>query len=319
MVQRGFISLSRTTTESGVGYQEGSTVRHVRDAAIACTLVAALGLSGVMALPAGAAGAHKASGGAATLKIGAAFALTGAVAPTAKQQEEGYDLYLRQHHSKLANVPTKMVYADDKGSATTTTIVTKSMISQDKVDMLGGGGLAPESIATLPIANANKMAYVTPLSATDDLTQRSGSPYFARVNMTSSQPNLYLGDYAYKQLHYHNVAMVIQDYAYGWESAGGFQYAFQKDGGKIAKKVYVPLTASDLTPYISQIPSNVDAVYAILVGGFAPRFETEYKQSGLETKVPLITGPDPIEENSLAAAGNNAIGVVGIQEYYSDM
>jgi branched-chain amino acid transport system substrate-binding protein len=137
--------------------------------------------------------------------------------------------------------------------------------------------------------------------------------------MTSSQPNLYLGDYAYKKLGYRRMAIVEQDYAYGWESGGGFQYAFQRDGGTIVKKLYVPLNAADLMPYITHIPHNIDAVYAILVGAFVPRFEAEYRQSSLQGKVPVIGGPDMIDEDALAAAGANAVGLVGVHEYYKGL
>lgn len=252
-----------------------------------------------------------------TLKIGVPIALTGPIAATAKEMVDGYKLYMKQHDNKLDNVPTHFYYVDDKGSATTTVVAAKQLINQDHVDMFGGASLAPESVAILPIAQKNKIAEITPISSYDNLTQRTTSPYFARVNMTSSQPNLYLGDYAAKHLHYKNMAIVIQDYAYGWQSGGGFQYAFQQDGGHIAKKVYVPLTASTLEPYISQIPQNVTAVYALLIGGFVAPFEQDYKQSALAGKVPLITGPDMIDTNALAAAKTNAIGIVGVHEWCS--
>lgn len=252
----------------------------------------------------------------AVLTIGVPLALTGPIAAQARQMEDGYNLYLKQHGGKIGGVPAKLVFADDQGDATQATVKTRGLITQSGINLIGGGALALESLAIEPVATRSNIAFITPISSADNLTQRKLSPLFARTNMTSSQPNLYFADYAYRTLGYRRMVIVEQDYAYGWESGGGFQYAFQKDGGKIVKKIYVPLNATDLTPYISHIPRNVDAVYAILVGSFVPRFEAEYRQSTLQGKVHLIGGPDMIDEDALDAAGANAVGMIGVHEYY---
>ncbi len=254
-----------------------------------------------------------------TLKIGVPIALTGPIAAQAKQMVNGYNLYLNQHGGKLGGVPTKLYVQDDQADATTVIAKTRQLITQDQVDMIGGAALALESLAMIDTVKAANIAFMTPMSSADDLTQRKLIPIFSRPNMTSSQPNLYFGDYAYKQLHYRKIAIVAQDYAYGWESSGGFQYAFQKDGGTIVKKIFIPLNATDVSPYVRQIPSNVDAVYSILVGAFVPRFEAEYKASPLAGKVPLLGGPDMIDEDALAAAGKNAVGIVGVHEYSAEL
>ena len=53
----------------------------------------------------------------------------------------------------------------------------------------------------------------------------------ARVG-TSAQPNHALGEYAAKTLGYKRVAIIADDFAYGHETAAGFQRAFEDNGGK---------------------------------------------------------------------------------------
>ena len=141
---------------------------------------------------------------------------------------------------------------------------------------------------------------MTSIAASDDLTQRKLVPTFARANMTSSQPNLYLGQWVYQNLKVRRVAMILQDYAYGWESGGGFQYAIEKAGGKVVQKLYAPLSTTDYTPFVNQFDKNVDAVYAMLVGSNVPRFHKTYSQLGLAGKVPLLGGPDMADEDAAA-------------------
>lgn len=257
--------------------------------------------------------------GAAVLKIGVPLALTGPIAEQAQEMVHGYQLYLKQHANMLGGVPVKIYIEDTQADPAMVVAKTRKLISSDRVDFIGGGALALESLAIIQVTGPRHMAFITPMSSADNLTQRKLVPTFARLNLTSSQPNLYFGQWVYRNLHYKRIAMIAQDYAYGWESAGGFQYAFEKSGGKIVQKTWVPLTATDYAPFVRQLTANVDAVYAILVGAHVPRFEKAYNQFGLGGKVPLIGGPDIADEDALQAAGPDAVGITIVHEYSKDM
>ena len=257
--------------------------------------------------------------GGPTLKIGVPLALTGPIAEQAGEMVHGYQLYLNQHGNMLGGVPTKIFVEDTQADPAMVIAKTRKLISSDHVDFIGGGALALESLAISQVTTPRHMAFLTPISSADDLTQRKFVPTFVRMNLTSSQPNLYFGQWVYQQLHYRRIAMIAQDYAYGWESAGGFQYAFEKSGGKIVQKTWVPLTATDYAPFVRQLERNVDAIYAILVGAHVPRFEKAYNQFGLGGKIPLIGGPDVADEDALQAAGADAVGITIVHEYSKDL
>jgi branched-chain amino acid transport system substrate-binding protein len=116
-------------------------------------------------------------------------------------------------------------------------------------------------------------------------------------------------------LGYKKIAIVAQDYAYGWESAGGFQYGFEKAGGDIAAKIWVPLGASDWAPFLRQIPKDVDAVYALPVGAGVLQFVKTYDEFGLRDAIPLIGGPDLADEDALKSLGAAAAGIVHVHDY----
>jgi len=248
------------------------------------------------------------------IKIGIPLALTGPIAYQADEMRNAYNLYLDQHGGKLGGIPVELLFEDTEADPNMVISKTRKLITNDQVHFLGGGALALESLAMIDVAVENNIAYVTPMSSADDLTQRNLKPIFARTNMTSSQPNLYFGQWAAEQ-GYKKVAIVAQDYAYGWESAGGFQYGFEQSGGEVVQKLYVPLDNSDITPFVRQIDESVDAVYAILIGSFVPQFVKAYQEFGLRDTIPLIGGPDMADEDALKAMGDEEVGLVIVHEY----
>jgi branched-chain amino acid transport system substrate-binding protein len=270
---------------------------------------------GILAAVSTAACASTSGGGGSTLVVGAPLALTGPVAEQAQEMENGFKLYLNQHGGKLAGIKVNLDVVDDQGDPNVTVTKTRQLIQSGNASLIVGGSLAPESLAIRGVVINSDIAYVSPISSADDLTQRQRSPLIARTNMTSSQPNMPFGEYAYETLGYRRIAIITQDYAYGWESAGGFQYAFEKSGGKIVSKVYVPLTTTDWGPYVKQLPTNVDAVYALPVGGGVAPFVRAYHDFGYWGKVPLIGGPDLADEDALQAIGKDEIGVVQCHNY----
>jgi branched-chain amino acid transport system substrate-binding protein len=261
-----------------------------------------------------------AAGEGETLRIGAPIALTGPIAAQAEEMVNGYNLYLQQNDGLLGGVPAEIVLEDTEADPNTVVTKTRKLIEQDEVHMIGGGALAFESLAIIDIADENDIAFVTPMSSADDLTQRDLRPIFARPNMTSSQPNLWFGEYVANEMGFDRVAIIAQDYAYGWESAGGFQYGFETSGGDIVQKVWVPLDATDLAPFVRQLQTDgVDAIYAMLVGAHVPRFVQAYNDFGLADRLPLIGGPDMADEDALRAMGEEEVGLITVHEYAASL
>src|SRR6202011_1436377 len=136
--------------------------------------------------------------GGPPLKIGVPIALTGPIAEQAQEMVHGYQLYLNQHGNMLGGVPSKIYVEDTQADPAMVIAKTRKLLSSDRVDFIGGGALALESLAIIQVTGPRHIAFVTPMSSADDLTQRKLLPTFARFNLTSSQPNLYFGQWVYK-------------------------------------------------------------------------------------------------------------------------
>ena len=111
------------------------------------------------------------------------------------------------------------------------------------------------------------------------------------------------------------VATIALDYAFGWESVGGFERTFVAEGGTIAQKIWVPVSVHDFAPYLAQIPRDVDAVYALVLGRAALQFMRQYQEFGLKQRVLLIGGGTTTDEHVLPFMGDEALGVITALHY----
>ena len=136
--------------------------------------------------------------------------------------------------------------------------------------MFIGGVLASTGYALAPVSTAEK----THLHPVDPGVRRSTQrevgkyPYFIRTGWSSSQPHHALGAWACDQ-GYKKVVTVGADYAFGYESVGGFQKAFEDCGGKVIQKIWPPLGTKDFGPYIPTIKADADAIFSLMVGPMA--------------------------------------------------
>jgi branched-chain amino acid transport system substrate-binding protein len=247
------------------------------------------------------------------LKVGMILPLTGVFAAPAKYMEDGIDLYLKQHGNMLGGRKVDLIVVDDTGQPAVSVTQARKLVEENHVDVLFGVLSAASGAALVPYINEHKIATVYPIVSSNDLTQRTPSPYIVRTGWTSSQPTHVLADYAYKTLGYRKVATIAYDFSFGWESIGGFVDTFQQDGGKVVKEIWNPIVTSDYSPYLSALPRDVDAVVCSYSGSAAINFIRQYKAFGL--KMPLICQGNTTDESTLDATGPAATGIITALHY----
>src|SRR5262249_61595312 len=119
-----------------------------------------------------------------------------------------------------------------------------------------------EALAIDSYIRDTKVPLITTTSAaTVDLKAHAVNPHVLHAFGTAPQVTYALGDYAAKTLGYKRVAIVAEDFTYGYEGAGGFQLAFEAAGGKIVQKLWPPLNAPGYGPDLAQIKRAIHANY----------------------------------------------------------
>jgi len=154
------------------------------------------------------------------------------------------------------------------------------------------------------------------LAAADNLTQRQPNPFLLRASATSSQSMHPIGHYAATELKLKRAFCITEDFAFGYEQMGGFQAAFQKDGGCVVNKLWPPLSTPDYTPYVAQI-ADCDGVCQGFAGSNPLRFMKAYASAGL--KYPVVTGSTGGDDALLKSYGEEAIGLISCSPYTLDL
>ncbi len=252
--------------------------------------------------------------GADELRIGYLAPTTGIFAQVGKDMIDGFQMYLDEVKSNFGGAPVKFIVEDTQGKPDTAVTKAKKLILQDKVQMIVGGLLASAGYALAPVSTAEKVLYISPISAADDLTQRQLDkyPYFVRTGWTSSQPSHPFGQWACAQ-GYKKIVTIAADYAFGYEVVGGFQKSFEDCGGKIIQKIWPPIGTKDFGPYIPTIKSGADAIFTQMVGPMTLQFPKQLAASG--NKLPVIGGGVSYDEFSLPFMGDEVIGHVSALQY----
>ncbi len=272
-------------------------------------LVAVL-FGGVFALSLSVNGPAKAE----ELRIGFVAPLTGIFAQIGKDMQNGFELYLDQHGHKLGGMDVKFIVEDEQGKPDTAVTKAKKLALQDHVHMFLGGLLASSGYAMAPVSTQEKTIYISSVPSADDLTQRQLDkyPYFLRTSWTSSLPNHPLGQWACEQ-GYKTAVTIAADYAFGYESTGGFQKSFEDCGGKVIQKIWPPLGTKDFGPYIPTIKTNADMIYTVMVGPMSLQFPKQLRSVGI--KKPIVAGGTSYDEFALPFMGDEVIGDVSSLHY----
>jgi len=244
------------------------------------------------------------------IRIGFLTVRTGPLAAGGKQMEEGIQLFLKERNQTIAGRKVELIIADTGGNPALARTKTQELVERDKVHVIIGPLAAFEAIAIDDYIRQTRTPIVSCSAAAEDLTQRKANPWFVRSVATSApaQPNHALGDYAAKTLGYKRVAIIADDFAYGHETAAGFQRVFEDAGGKVVQKLWTPLAVPDYGTYIAQLKKDVDAVYAGFAGANGFRFLRQYREYGM--KMPVLGSMTTADEGILKQMGDEAIGVV---------
>ncbi|HEY6628625.1 MAG TPA: ABC transporter substrate-binding protein [Acidimicrobiia bacterium] len=256
-----------------------------------------------------------------TLKIGIPLPFTGVVAQSAEEMRQTFEMYVEQQGGTLGGLPVEVIFEDTETDAELVVTKTRKLIDEDQVHLLSGPMLAFEGLAMIDSVNAAGIALVGQTGvAADDYTRLDAPTLTAAAKHTASQETMPLGTYAYDTLGYRTIATLGQDYAWGYQTVGGFQFAFEAAGGDVVQKLWAPIGTTDYSSFVNEINRDVDAVYVTLIGADIPRFVQAYSDFGLKAEIPMLTSEDLVAQDAINFyTGDAAIGLVGITPFTANL
>ena len=218
------------------------------------------------------------------LKIGLMTVKTGGLAAGGVHLEEGITCFLKDKNFTLAGRKIELVVADTAGVPATAKTKAVELVERDKVDLIMGPLAAFEWLAIEDYLGQHKMPTMG-FGGAEDLTQRRRNTYQVRTSDSSAQCLYPLADYAAKEMKLKAAITAGDDFAFGYEQVGGFQRAFEDDGGKLVKKLWSPFNTPDYVPYLAQIdPSKADVIVMVYAGANPIKFVKQYRAQGLKRR-----------------------------------
>lgn len=275
-------------------------------------LLVALGVTALLA----ATGTGAATGSSPrNIVVGYMVPLTGGAAANGLMEAQGFNLGLRHFGSNVAGHKIEVKYVDTQGDPAVALTLARSLVTSTKIDFLEGPLLANEQAAITPYLASVGIPF-------DDLSATSTAQLdnYGKLDLGYASgwlvttPTSIGAVWAYKVKGWRHMTMISQDYSFGWVSAGSFAQTFRKLGGTIDKFIWYPTGTADMAPFISQIPSDTQAVWALGVGATSVRLLQAYASFGLK-KIPLMGATTLTDQSALPAAGDAAIGTYSDAQY----
>lgn len=183
--------------------------------------------------------------------------------------------------------PLQAIYVDPRGDPGQVVQLASQLIQQDNVDVLVGAVSSAECLAVQDFAVKVKTVYMTSTGcATDELTASQCNRYTFRSGPQGTQTSDPLAGYLVKQ-YGPNWAILYQDYAFGQSYQKTWDDSLKRAGGTLNIKIPMPLGETNVTPYVSKIPSDgsINGFLPPTGGSDVSRVMAIFNQFGLGAKV----------------------------------
>lgn len=221
-----------------------------------------------------------------TVKIGYFAPLTGPAAETSEQMFNSFKLAYSQNPS-INGKNIKVLYEDDGCDPKKAVAAAKKFIEVDKVDILVSGVCSGSTLAVAPIAEANKIILLTPVSTTPKLTH--AGDYVFRVSGSSDNVASSTVLEVYNKLNVKTVAVLFEttDYSIGWKDA--FKRGFTNLGGRVLSEEGFSTGDNDVKSQLIKLSSLKPEAFVVSANSVISvnTIANQMKQLGI-TNIPVI-------------------------------
>ncbi|HYW25333.1 MAG TPA: ABC transporter substrate-binding protein [Terriglobales bacterium] len=186
--------------------------------------------------------------------------------------------------------PLQTIYMDAQGDASKAISMAQQLVQQDNVDVLVGGIFSPECLGIQNLAPRLQTVYLPSTGClSEDFTGKQCNAYSFRVSPAGRQTVFPLSTYIVNT-YGKKWALVYSDYAYGQSQAVAYGLGLQMAGGELTVKIPIPLGETNVTPYITKIPTDgsITGVINTQAGADVLRSLTAMQQFGINKKLPVV-------------------------------
>jgi branched-chain amino acid transport system substrate-binding protein len=251
-----------------------------------------------------------------TVKIGLILPYSGQFADTATQIDNGIKLYMKQHGDTVAGRKIEIIRKDTGGVAPDVAKrLAQELIVRDKVDMLAGFALTPNTMAASDISDQAKKFMVIMNAATSIITTKSS--YSARTSMTLPMVGETMGNWAHKS-GIRKAYTMVSDFGPGHDAEGAFHRAFKAAGGEIVGSVRMPVANPDFSAFVQRAKDlNPESIFIFVPGGAQPAaLGKAFAERGVDpAKIKIMGTGEVVDEQAVKSMGDAALGIITAWHY----
>ena len=229
------------------------------------------------------------------IKLGVLADLSGPFAPQGAEMRISTDLAVKQWNDAggVDGRPIQVEYVDPRSDATQALDDATRLVQQDHVDALIGAVGSNECAAVENLVAKLGVVYVTSSGcAAEEVTSQTCNKYTFRFVPQGRQTVTPMAKYLVQNIG-PTWGIVYPDYAFGQSQLMAFNAGLEQGGGSLPVVIAVPLSETNMTPYVSKLPvdGSIDGVYVSLTGAQLTNAITTMQQFGITSKLRMtITG-----------------------------
>jgi len=257
------------------------------------------------------------------VKVGVALPYTGIGAEFAQQIDRGMEQYLKLNPDAVKPYSLKLIKRDVKNpGGADAKIVVQELLTQDKVDALGGWVYSPNAIASAPIVAAGKKLAVIMNAGTAFITNLA--PEYVRTSFSMWHAGYAMGEAAAKIMKVKTAVVGYSDFPPGKDSLDAFKRGFEANGGKVVDAIPMGGAGAvpDFTPFFQRAKDQKPDVFFVFVpaGDHAAAVVKTYGALGMRAAGIKLIGPGDISQDTkLQAMGPAAVGLITMHHYNADL
>ncbi len=224
---------------------------------------------------------------AAKIKIGFVTTLTTPAAVIGNDMRDAVELALEHIGHKMGPLDVEVVYGDDEFNPQKGKQATERLVKQDKVDIVAGYIWSHVLLASSnTVLDAGKIL-ISANAGPSQLAGRDCHRNFFNISWQNDQTPMALGE-VLNQRGIKSLYVIAPNYAAGKNMVDGVERTYK---GEVVGKDMTQWPAQiDWAAELSKVKSvNPQAVFVFYPGKHGPAFITQYKQAGLEGKIPLYS------------------------------
>ena len=257
--------------------------------------------------------------------IGALYPMTGALADSGQNMEDGIDLAVEEINAAggISGRPIQIVYGDTQGANATGMTEMERLITQDKVMAVMGAYQSGVTEVVSQVAENYQVPMITANATSDSLTSH-GYEYFFRLAPTNMMfirdMEQYLLDLSAKDpaddIDVKSVAVCADNTELGQQTATWAKYFAEENGLEFKGEVLYSQGAADLTSEVLQLKSlNPDALIVDNYVSDAILLTKTMNEQGYKPNIMIAKANGYTESSYLPSVGGLANGILTATEF----